>query len=126
MIHGFLADSYWAKNIPLSTLKRAVENSMCFAVLTGQDETVAFARMVTDRTTYAYLADVFVIETHRGKGIAKWLVKTILEHPDLQGLRRISLITQDAHGLYAKLGFKQLVYPERTMELWNPDVYKAN
>ena len=124
VIHGFLANSYWAKDIPLATLGRAMQNSLCFGVLTDSGEQVAFARMVTDRTTYAYLADVFVIESHRGKGIAKWLVQSILVHPDLQGLRRISLITRDAHGLYAQLGFKPLAHPERTMELWNPDVYK--
>ncbi|MES1196016.1 MAG: GNAT family N-acetyltransferase, partial [Steroidobacter sp.] len=74
----------------------------------------------------AYLADVFVIDSHQGKGIAKWLIQTIMVHPELQGLRRISLITRDAHGLYAKLGFKPLAHPERTMEVWNPDVYKNN
>jgi len=126
VIHGFLANSYWAKDIPLSTLRQAMENSLCFGVLAVEGEQVAFARMVTDRTTYAYLADVFVIDSHRGRGIAKWLVQSIMEHPDLQGLRRISLITRDAHGLYAKLGFKPLVHPERTMEVWSPNVYKPD
>lgn len=126
VIHGFLASSYWAKDIALATLQRAMQNSLCFGVLTDEGEQVAFARMVTDRTTYAYLADVFVVDSHRGKGIAKWLVQSIMTHPDLQGLRRISLITRDAHGLYTKLGFKPLAHPERTMEVWNPDVYKDN
>ena len=124
VIHEFLANSYWAKDIPFSTLKRAIENSMCFAVLTDQGEQVAFARMITDRTTYAYLADVFVVELQRGKGIAKWLVKTMMDHPDLQNLRRIMLATRDAHGLYEQVGFKSLANPQMFMELWKPDVYQ--
>ena len=125
VIHGFLASSYWAKDIPVAILKRAMENSLCFAVLTDQGEQVAFARMITDKTTYAYLADVFVVESHRGKGIAEWLVQSIMAHSDLQGLRRIMLGTRDAHELYAKVGFKPLTHPEIFMEVWNPSVYKT-
>ena len=126
VIHGFLASSYWAKDIPLATLQRAMDNSLCFGVLTDDGEQVAFARMITDRTTYAYLADVFVVETQRGKGIATWLLRTMLDHPDLQGLRRIRLVTRDAQDLYARLGCKALSHPERTMELVNADVYKTS
>jgi N-acetylglutamate synthase-like GNAT family acetyltransferase len=122
--HDFLTNSYWSKGIPLPTLRRAIENSMCFAVLTDQGEQVAFARMVTDRATYAYLADVFVVEARRGKGIAKWLVQSILDHPELQGLRRITLATRDAFGLYEKFGFKPLANPQIFMEVWKPDVYQ--
>jgi len=124
VIHGFLANSYWAKGIPLATLKRAIDNSLCFSVLSDANEQVAFARMVTDRATYAYLADVFVIESHRGKGISKWLIEHIMAHPDLQGLRRITLATRDAHGLYSRAGFKPLAHPEIFMEVWQPDVYQ--
>lgn len=126
VIHGFLANSYWAKDIPLATLVRAMDHSLCFGVLTDGGEQVGFARMITDRTTYAYLADVFVVESHRGKGIATWLLQTMLDHPDLQGLRRIRLVTRDAQGLYAKLGFKALSHPERTMERVNDNVYKTS
>ncbi len=123
VIHEFLVNCYWSKGIPFSTLKRAIENSLSFGVLTHQGEQVAFARMITDRATYAYLADVFVIESHRGKGIAKWLMQTIMIHPDLQGLRRITLGTRDAHGLYEKVGFKPLAHPQIFMEVWKPDIY---
>jgi N-acetylglutamate synthase-like GNAT family acetyltransferase len=82
--------------------------------------------VVTDRATYAYLADVFVVESHRAKGISKWLVQNIMAHPDLQGLRRITLATRDAHGLYSKMGFKPLAHPEMFMEVWKPDVYQRN
>jgi len=126
VIHKFLANSYWAKDIPFSTLKRAIEHSLSFGVLTDQGEQVAFARVVTDRATYAYLADVFVVESHRAKGISKWLVQNIMAHPDLQGLRRITLATRDAHGLYSKMGFKPLAHPEMFMEVWKPDVYQRN
>ena len=125
VIHGFLANSYWAQDIPVATLKRAMDNSLCLAVLTDIGEQVAFARLITDRATYAYLADVFVVEWHRGKGLSKWMVQVMMQHPDLQGLRRISLITKDANGLYAKFGFKPLAKPERFMEVWNPGVYQS-
>jgi GNAT superfamily N-acetyltransferase len=124
VIHEFLANSYWSKGIPYSTLKRAIENSLSFGVLADQGEQVAFARMVTDRATYAYLADVFVVESHRGKGIAQWLVQTIMDYPDLQNLRRITLATRDAFGLYEKVGFTPLVKPQIFMEVWKPDVYQ--
>lgn len=126
VIHDFLASSYWSAGIPLPTLRRAVENSLSFGVLTDHGDQVAFARMVTDRATYAYLADVFVIESHRGKGISKWLVQTIMDHPDLQGLRRITLATRDAHELYEKVGFKPLTNPHLFMEVWKPDVYQES
>jgi len=124
-IHGFLASCYWAKGIPAETLKRAMDNSLCFGVLTDQGEQVAFARMITDRATYAYLADVFVVESHRGLGIAKWLMQTIMAHPALQGLRRITLATRDAHGLYAQFGFKPLANPSMFMEVSKPNVYES-
>lgn len=124
VIHEFIKDSYWARDIPLKTLQKAIRNSLCFGIFTEPGEQVGFARMITDSATYAYLADVFVLEQHRGKGLAKWLMEYILKHPDLQGLRRITLATADAHGLYEKFGFKPLVRPHIFMEVWDPDVYK--
>jgi GNAT superfamily N-acetyltransferase len=123
MVHDFLSHSYWAKGIPFETLKRALENSLCFGIFSHSNEQVAFARAVTDYATYAYLADVFVLEEYRGKGISKWLMQSVLEHPQLQGFRRITLATQDAHALYEQFGFKPLASPQIFMERWNPDVY---
>ena len=123
VIHGYLSSSYWAKGIPLQVMEKAVNNSLCFGVFTNTGEQVAFARMITDYATSAYLADVFVLEKHRGKGISKWLVKTIIEYPDLQGLRRMLLATSDAHCLYQQFGFTPLNSPELFMELHQPDVY---
>lgn len=124
VIHGYISRSYWAKNIPINTMKKAINNSLCFGVFTDSGQQVAFARMVTDSATFAYLADVFVLNEHRGKGISKWLMKIILENPNLQGIRRMALATSDAHGLYEQFGFKSLNSPESFMELHQPDVYK--
>ena len=98
------SSSYWAPGIPRATVERAIQHSLCFSLLHGTQQ-VGFARVITDRTTFAYLADVYVLEAHRGKGLAKWLVATILQHADLQGLRRFMLATRDAHGLYSQFGF---------------------
>ena len=125
LIHDFLSNSYWAKDIPLAVVQRAIENSLCFGVY-HDDRQVGFARVVTDRATFAYIADVFIIEEHRGRGLSKWLVQTILSHPDLQGLRRWMLATRDAHGLYAQYGFTPLKATDRWMEIHDPDVYSRN
>lgn len=124
VIHGFISNSYWAKGIPLKTMEKAINNSLCFGVFTESGEQVAFARMVTDSATFAYLADVFVLEEHRGKGLSKLLMQVIVAHPDLQGIRRMALATSDAHSLYQQFGFKALSSPESFMELHKPDVYK--
>lgn len=124
-IHSFLAKSYWAGGIPLETLTKAIENSLCFGVFAESGEQVGFARMITDCATYAYLADVFIIEAHRGKGLSKSLMQFITAYPSLQGLRRITLATRDAHNLYARFGYKSLANPTLFMEKWNPDVYKT-
>ena len=124
VIHQYISRSYWASNIPLSTMKKAVENSLCFGVFTDSGEQIAFARLITDSATFAYLADVFVLEDHRGKGISKWLMECIVKHPDLQGLRRMALATSDAHGLYKQFGFTPLKSPDTFMELHQPNVYK--
>jgi len=121
-IHAYLARSYWSMGIPIALVQRAVDHSLCFGVF-HLDEQVGFARVVTDRATFAYLADVYVLEAHRGQGLSKWLVETVRAHPDLQGLRRFLLSTRDAHGLYRQFGFKELTYPARLMEVLDADVY---
>ncbi len=116
LIHAFLSgESYWVPGIRRDKLETAIAHSLCFAVYDGGRQ-VAFARVVTDRVGFAYLADVFVIPERRGEGLAKRLMAFVLEHPDLQGLRRFALATRDAHGLYAQFGFRPLTAPERWME----------
>ncbi|WP_315819934.1 GNAT family N-acetyltransferase [Paraflavitalea speifideaquila] len=122
-IHAFLTTSYWAEGIPVNTVQRSVDGALCFGVYKDGVQ-VGFARMISDLATYAYLADVFIDESQRGKGLGKWLVEVILQHPELQGLRRIELATRDAHSLYAQLGFTPLPQPDRFMQIRNPDVYK--
>jgi len=123
-IHAFLATSYWSPGIPRRVVERAIANSLCFGAYVDRKQ-VAFARMVTDKATFAYLADVFVLPEHRGKGVSRLMMDAIVRHPDLQGLRRMLLATRDAHGLYSKYGFKPLAAPDRLMELHNPNVYAA-
>jgi len=122
-IHGFLTQSYWAKGIPREVVARSIENSLCFGVY-AQGKQVAFARIISDFATYAYLGDVFVIEPYRGHGLGKWMMECIRQHPRLQGLRRWTLLTRDAHGLYEQFGFTPLKKPERYMELHDPEVYE--
>ena len=114
-VHGFLQGSYWARGVPLEVVERSVENSLCFGLYRG-DEQVGFARVVSDRATLAYLAEVFVVEQHRRPGLGKWLMQVVLSHPDLRGLRRWMLTTADAHGLYRGYGFRELASPEIFME----------
>jgi GNAT superfamily N-acetyltransferase len=123
-IHDFLRRSYWAENVPLEVFERSVANSLCFGAYERGSQ-VGFARVVTDCATFAYLADVFVLESHRGRGIARALMAAVLGHPDVQGLRRWVLATRDAHGLYRQFGFSPLARPERFMELHDPDVYRG-
>jgi GNAT superfamily N-acetyltransferase len=123
VIHDFLSGSYWSENIPVETVQKCIEGSMCFGVYDNNRQ-VGFARMVTDNSTFAYLADVFIIEEYRGRGLSKWLVEFILSHPDLQGLRRILLATKDAHNLYKQFGFTPINNPDRFMQIHNPDIYK--
>jgi GNAT superfamily N-acetyltransferase len=123
-IHCFLAQSYWSPGVPRAVVERAIANSLCFGVL-HEGQQVGFARVVTDKATFAYLADVYILPDHRGKGLARRLMERVIQHPDLQGLRRILLATRDAHALYAKFGFKPLAVPERIMEIHDPDVYAA-
>ncbi len=122
-IHGFLTTSYWAAGIPVETVKRSIEHSLNFGLFQN-DQQVGFARVITDYTTFAYLADVFVLEPFRGRGLSKWLMQVIIAHPELQGLRKWVLFTRDAHGLYRQVGFTSLANPERAMERNFPNVYK--
>ena len=122
-IHGFLKGSYWAENIPLPVVQMSIENSLCFGVYEF-DKQIGFARVISDYATFAYLADVFILEKYRGKGLAKWLIECILEHPALQNLRRWILATKDAHGLYREFGFTNLEKPDMFMEISNLNIYK--
>lgn len=126
VIHGFISTSYWAKDIPENILQKAIDNSLCFGVFTQSNEQVGFARVITDFSTYAYLCDVFILEKHRGKGLSKWLMAEVIEHPELQDLRRFSLVTKDAQTLYSRFGFTGLTNPDRFMEMWRPDVYQKS
>ncbi|MBP6004298.1 MAG: GNAT family N-acetyltransferase [Pyrinomonadaceae bacterium] len=122
-IHDFLAnESYWAQTRTREQTETAIANSICFGVYDGERQ-IGFARVVSDRATFAYIGDVYVIDEYRGRGLSKWLMETILAHPDLQGLRRWVLATRDAHGLYRQFGFDKLKHPDRWMELPAPNAY---
>lgn len=122
VVRGFLSSSYWAEGVPADVVRRSIEHSLCFGVYEGEAQ-VGFARVVTDRATFAYLCDVFVIESRRGRGLGKLLIETVVAHPELQGLRRWLLATRDAHGLYRQFGFTELARPEIFMERHDPEVY---
>jgi len=123
-IHEFLRGSYWAKGIPREVVDRSIEHSLCFGLYEGE-RLVGFARVISDYATFGYLADVFVLESHRGRGLATWFMQIVMAHPDLQGLRRWMLVTADAHGLYRKVGFIEPRRPERLMEKLLADPYGA-
>jgi GNAT superfamily N-acetyltransferase len=125
VVHRFLANSsYWAKGIPRDVVARSIEHSLCFGVYDGRCAQVGFARVISDFATYAYVADVFVLESHRGHGLGKGLMAFIVQHPALQGMRRWNLTTRDAHALYAQVGFKPLKVPERYMEIQQVSMYE--
>jgi GNAT superfamily N-acetyltransferase len=119
-VHAALAASYWSPGVARETVERAAAGSLAFGLYAPTGEQVGYARVVTDRATFAYLADVYVLDAHRGRGLGRWLVEGVLAHPDLQGLRRWMLATRDAHGLYARLGFTPLPHPERFMQRTDP------
>lgn len=124
-VHAFLTGCYWAKGIPKEVVARSIEHSLCFGIyLEGKQ--VGFARAISDYATYAYIGDVFVLEPYRGIGLSRWLMQCIMEHPWLQGLRRWSLLTRDAHRLYSQFGFTALGAPERWMEIHAPDIYERS
>ena len=155
VIHNFLTNCYWARGVPREVVARSIENALCFGIYDGGDaspclaspclakearhgaprhgappygapEQVGFARVISDFATIAYVGDVFVLESHRGRGLGKWLMECIMQHPALQNLRRWILTTRDAHGLYAQVGFTAVKSPERYMERHDPNVYERH
>ena len=136
VVYGFLTNCYWAKGIPREVVARSIEHSLCFGIYDesprlakearqGAPAQVGFARVVSDFATVAYLGDVFVLESHRGQGLSKWLMECVMKHPALRNLRRWILLTRDAHGLYSQFGFTPLQAPERYMEFHRPNVYET-
>jgi len=125
VIHNYISnESYWGKGRSLEVVKKSIENSLPFGIY-YKDEMIGFARVVTDYATFGWIADVFILEEHRGKGLSKWLMETILSHPKLQGFRRWVLATKDAHDLYRKFGFRELNKPERWMERPDPNMKES-
>jgi GNAT superfamily N-acetyltransferase len=127
VVHDYLSkESYWAKGVPMAVVQKSIENSLCFG-LYFEGKQVGFARLITDRATFAYLADVFVLPEHRKKGLSKWMMEIIHDHPELQGLRRWLLGTRDAHTLYEQFGWTRFgdEQKERFMQFHNPDVYNS-
>lgn len=138
LVHDFLTNCYWAQGISREVVTRSIEHSLCFGIYEessrlakearhgapGPLAQVGFARVISDFATFAYLGDVFMLESHRGRGLSKWLIECIIQHPALQNLRRWILLTRDAHSLYSKYGFTPLKSPGRYMELHRPHVYE--
>ena len=125
LVHGFLTASYWAEGIPREVVQRSIEHALCFG-LYHEGRQIGFARVITDRATFAYLGDVFVLEAFRGRGLAHWLLELIQAHPELKGLRRWVLLTRDAHSLYRQVGWTSLAVPERYRERRFGDVYRRD
>lgn len=123
VIHGFLTESYWAAGIPRDVVERSMHHSLCYGVYHGDDQ-VGFGRVVTDYATFAYVADVFILERHRSHGLGKWLARCMVETPELRGLRRWLLATRDAHAIYQSVGFETVTDPSRFMQIVNRDVYR--
>jgi N-acetylglutamate synthase-like GNAT family acetyltransferase len=126
VIHDFLTNCYWAKGIPREVVERSIRHSLCFGIYHSDGGQAGFARVISDFATIAYIGDVFVVESYRGRGLGGWLMECIMAHPALQNLRRWILLTRDAHGLYAKFGFAAVANPEIYMELHQADVYKIS
>ena len=123
-IHRFLSlDAYWSLGIPRERVEQAIANSLCFAVFDDDLRQVGFARVITDKATYAYLCDVYVLEDYQGRGLGTWFMRELMTHPDLLGLRRVGLVTRDAHRLYEKCGFTALANPDGHMEIVRPGLY---
>lgn len=122
-IHHALSHTYWAEGIPAETLRRAMRGSLNQLMRDAAGQVVGYARVITDGATFAYLCDVYVLESLRGRGLGDWMIGRVLEHPSLQGLRRFQLVTRDAHALYARHGFQPLSAPERGMEILRPGLY---
>jgi GNAT superfamily N-acetyltransferase len=123
VVHGFLTNCYWAKGISREIVERSISGALCFGIYDAAGAQLGFARVISDFATIAYIGDVFILESHRGLGLGKWLMECIMQHLALQNLRRWILTTRDAHGLYAEFGFKSVKSPERFMEIYRPDFY---
>lgn len=125
-VHRYLSqESYWAENIPFETVARSLQNSLCFSLYAAGAQ-IGLARVITDKATFAYLCDVYVLPEFRGKGLSKWLMECVKSHPDLQGIRRFMLATKDAHSLYTQFGFRVTAMPDRLMEIVNREVYTVS
>jgi GNAT superfamily N-acetyltransferase len=122
-MHEYLYKSYWAEGIPREVVAKSIEGSICFGLFDGSRQ-IGLARVITDKATFAYLCDVYVLEEYRGQGLSKWLMEAVCSHPELQSLRRFVLVTRDAHGLYEKFGFTRPRDPSRYMEIVRPETYK--
>ncbi|MBN9282993.1 MULTISPECIES: GNAT family N-acetyltransferase [unclassified Flavobacterium] len=126
VIHDYLANqSYWSKNIPKERIRKSIANALCFGIY-YKDKQIGYAKVVSDFSTMAYLGDVFVLEDYRGQGLSKWLMETIMSHPELTGLRRWILLTSDAHELYKKFGWQPIASPEKWMEIHRPDIFRES
>ena len=126
-VHAYLTRSYWSPGIPIAIVERAARNSLCFGIYemaTGAQ--VGYTRVVTDHATFAYLCDVYVLEAHRGRGLAKWMMREVMAHPALTGARRVMLATRDAHGLYRQSGFDDVIRNTNLMEIVRPDIYRQS
>lgn len=124
VIHRYLKDSYWAKNIPKHIVEKSIEGSVCFGLYDATGSQIGFARLVTDEAAFTYLMDIFILEQYQRNGLGTWLMQCVIEYPGVAGLRRFLLATVKAHSLYAKFGFKPLAVPERIMEINIPDIYQ--
>ena len=126
-VHAYLTRSYWSPGIPFGIVDQAARNSLCFGVYeTATGAQIGFTRVVTDHATFAYLCDVYVLEAHRGRGLAKWMMREVMAHPALTGARRVMLATRDAHGLYRQSGFADVIRNTNLMEIVRPDIYSAS
>jgi GNAT superfamily N-acetyltransferase len=123
--HAYLTRSYWAEGIPFETVERSIRHSMPFGVFEPGGAMIGFARVITDRATFAYIGDVYILEPFRGRGLSKALMRGMLSHPDLQGLRRWMLMTRDAHGLYRQFGFENPAKPQNVMEIRRPGPHRG-
>lgn len=122
-VHAYLSGAYWSPNIPFEIVQRALRASLCIGVYEPGGAQVGLCRLVTDYAIFCYVSDVYVLQAHRGRGLSKAMMKAALEHPRLQGLRRWSLVTHDAHGLYEQFGFRVVAHPQRHMERLDPQIY---
>jgi len=123
-VHGALSrtGTSWARGIPKKLVAKSIEHSLCFGLFHGKKQ-IGFARIVTDYSTYAYLCDVYVLKKYQSRGLGKWMIEKVVDHPELQGLRRFQLVTRDAHGLYKRFGFKRVASPDYHMEIFKPGLY---